>query len=384
MVNNICKHFGLCGGCSLQDKDYLSQIKAKEQRLSDILNKFGIKTQLKPTVLSEPYYYRNKMEFTFFSYSEGKIGLGLHRRGKNLQLINLEECLIFSEDIGEILAFIRDFFQKQGCSVYNKLNHKGFLRHLIIRESKLLNERMVVLVTTSEGTFNQDEFVTLLKKISKKNIVSVYWVINNSWSDAVVFQEKKLLFGSEFIQEKLGNFVFQIGPETFFQVNPKSVEKLYRKLDEYLSLKGQEKILDLYCGVGSIALNFARQAKFIWAVELSPSAIFLANKNAQNNNISNVSFICEDTRKFLAKAKITEGIDYVIVNPPRGGLSKKVRSRIININAKKIFYSSCNPKTLIEDISFMNQDYKIAFLEPFDFFPHTPHIEVLAMLEKFN
>jgi 23S rRNA (uracil1939-C5)-methyltransferase len=377
---NICKHFGDCGGCRLQDIPYKEQLATKEKSIAELAFVSDLDTQIKPINSFEPYYYRNKMEFSFAN-QDGLV-CGLYSSKDKGKVVDIKECLIFSPDTGSILSAIRDFLKSKKYSVYNKYSHKGFLRNLIIRETKFTKELMIGLVTTSEEELDKDKFIEVILSLKlASRIKSIFWIINNSFSDAVIFEEKRLLYGETFIKEELDNLTFKIGIDTFFQVNPKMVQGFYKKIRDYVKLTGKEEVLDLFCGVGSIGLFLAKDAKIIWGVEVIEEIVDIAKQNAKINNIDNISFFTSDARKFLnIEGAPSDNIDLLILNPPRGGLSNKIIRAVLRLRPKSILYSSCNPKALARDLKGLIAEYNLEFIEPFDFFPHTPHLECLSLL----
>ncbi len=380
----LCRHFGICGGCRWQDVPYDEQLNRKRESILHLMRETKITAEVHKIHSSSPWFYRNKMEFTF-SEEEGELICGLHRRDNKRKVFNLHECLIFSPIAGMILFSIRQWAQAKGYLPYNKFSHRGFLRHLLVRETKFTGEVMVALVTTSENVLDTEGFVnTLLALPLDKKISSVQWVLNDSFGDAVIFQKTELIYGDPFITEKIGHLKFRIYINSFFQTNPAGVGSLYSAIKTNASLSGKEKVLDLYSGIGSIALFLADKAGFVWGVEVVEGAVKNAEENARINGIKNVSFVNADVRKFLANAGLQGKIDRVVVNPPRSGLSRKVKQRLLKVEAPFIFYSSCNPHTLFADLKELSDSgkYSVEFLIPFDFFPHTPHIEVLAVLKQ--
>lgn len=379
---NTCKHFGSCGGCSFQDIDYPVQALCKEESIRELMSVYGINCELKPINSFNEWFYRNKMEFSF-GEKQG-IACGLYKKASHGELVDITECLIFSKDAGTILKAIKEFFTAKGNSVHNKFSHKGFLRNLIIRETKFTNELMFGLVTTSSENLSKEEFVNMLKGLSlSSNLKSIYHIVNDSLSDAVVFEKKELLFGEPFIEERLDKFKFKIAIDSFFQVNPIAIEKLYGKIKQYANLSKEENVLDLFCGGGSIGIFLSEDAKFVWGVEVSQAIVDCAWQNAKENNIENISFFTADARAFLnTQGAFYKGIDVLIINPPRSGLSGKIIRAILRLSPKTIFYSSCNPDTLFSNLKDLSVAYKPEFIEPFDFFPQTPHLETLVLLKK--
>lgn len=379
----ICKHFGECGGCRFQNIPYKKQLVDKKTRVKDLLLASGFKAKLKPVSYDKEWFYRNKMEFSFAD-QEGLV-LGLYSKNQKGKVVDLEECLIFSADAGKILKAVKDFSKEKGHSVHNKYSHKGFLRNLILRETKFTGQIMVGLVTTGQEELDKELLVKELLDLKlKAKINSIFWVVNDSLSDAVVFEKKDLLFGETYLIEKLGDLTFKIAIDSFFQVNPRMIVKFYKKIAKSSDLSRDKKVLDLFCGIGSIGLSLARSAKFVWGVELGEPIVDMAWQNAKTNNIENVSFIASDVRKFLngPQGKLYKDIDLLVVNPPRSGLSNKVKRAILRLEPGRIIYSSCNPDALFRDLKDLSPTYTPKFFEPFDFFPHTPHLECLTILIK--
>ncbi|MFA5271751.1 MAG: 23S rRNA (uracil(1939)-C(5))-methyltransferase RlmD [Candidatus Omnitrophota bacterium] len=379
---NICKHFGQCGGCSFQDIPYLEQLARKEAKVKQLMEANGIACELKPINSFGEWFYRNKMEFSFGMGEP--LTCGFYRKGSHRELIDIKECLIFSQSAGDILKAVKEFLQAKGYSTYNKFSYKGFLRNLIIRETKITKEIMIGLVTTAQESLDKEAFIqTLLSLKLPQTIKSIYQITNDSMSDAVMFGKKELLYGEAFIEEKLGDFKFRIAIDSFFQVNPAAINNLYGKIRSYAKLNKEEKVLDLFCGGGCIGIFLSRDAKVVWGVEIVEAIIETARQNAKENNIENISFFTADTRKFLnEQGSFYKDVDVLIINPPRSGLSNKIMRAILRLNPKKIFYSSCNPETLFSNLKSLSGQYRPEFVEPFDFFPHTPHLETLVLLSR--
>ena len=380
----ICKHFSECGGCRSQDITYEKQLIVKETKIKDLAASYKIDTELKAINPSSPEYYRNKMEFSFAD--QNGLVCGLYSKVERRKVVDVEECLIFSPDLEKFLKAIKDFLKNKEHSVYGKYSHQGFLRYLIVRETKFTKEIMIGLVTSSSETLDSKEFVKVLTELKlKATIKSIYQIINDSFSDAVVFDKKQLLYGEPFIEEKLDDLTFRIGIDTFFQVNPYAIVDFYKKIRDYASLSSTDQVLDLFCGAGSIGMFLARDAKFVWGVEREQAIVDIAWQNAKINKIDNISFFAADSRKFLnTQGTFYKNADLLVINPPRCGLSAKIIRAILRLEPKNIIYSSCNPDALFRDLeSFLNQ-YDLAFIEPFDFFPHTPHLEALSFLKRKN
>ncbi|MCK5288428.1 MAG: 23S rRNA (uracil(1939)-C(5))-methyltransferase RlmD [Candidatus Omnitrophica bacterium] len=379
-----CKHFGECGGCRFQDISYEEQLAEKENRIKELIKNSDLDIKLKPIQYSDPWFYRNKMEFSFAD--QGDIVCGLYSKNEKGKVVDIEECLIFSKDLKEILKAVKEFVRNKNFSVYNKYSRKGFLRNLIVRDTKFTNELMIGIVTTGCQDLDKEGFVNILEQAKLDNkICSIYWIVNDSLSDAVIFETKHLLYGDKFIKEKLGDFIFQIGIDSFFQVNPKMVAGFYQKMVDYTNVSAGKNVLDLFCGVGSIGIFLSPNAKSVLGVEVSEDIVDVACQNAKINNIDNIKFITADARRFLnLQAEPYKDIDILIINPPRSGLSNKITRAIKRLNPKLILYSSCNPDAFFRDLPSFWENYRADFVEPFDFFPHTPHMECLSILKKNN
>ncbi|UCD15624.1 MAG: 23S rRNA (uracil(1939)-C(5))-methyltransferase RlmD [Candidatus Omnitrophota bacterium] len=377
----LCKHFGECGGCKYQDISYKEQLRQKEERVKELASLSGIDTQLKPINSYDNWFYRGKMEFSF---SQGQCGL--YGSKEKRKVVDIQECLIFSPDTGKILKAVKDFVRSKSYSSYDRFSHQGFLRNLIIRKARFTKQIMVGIVTTTRGEFDRQGFVDALRGLSlESQIKSIYWIGNDSLSDAVIFEKKELIFGSAFIMEELGSLKLNIGIDSFFQNNSLGIGDLYARIKKYAGLEGSERILDLFCGVGSIGLFLADSAKFVWGVEVQKEIVEVAWQNAKNNNINNISFFFSDVRRFLnSQGAFYKDIDILIMNPPRSGLSKKIIRAVLRLSPKTIFYSSCNPSSFFTDLKGLTTNYKVDFIESFDFFPHTPHLECLGVLRKNN
>ena len=314
----ICKHFHECGGCRFQDVLYAEQLKGKEKRIKELAVSSRISTQIKPINYSQEWFYRNKMEFSFappekttdeisdknnsltgFAQSK-EIVCGLYSKREKRKVIDIKECLIFSPDIAAILKAIKEFVKKNHYPPYNKYSHQGFLRNLIVRQAKFTNEIMVGIVTTTSQILDKEDLVKSLISLKlEAAIKSIYWIINDSLSDAVVFEKKELLYGEPFIKEELEGLVFRIGIDTFFQINSYMIADFYRKVEDYANLSRSEQVLDLFCGVGSMGIFLAKAAQFVWGVEISKEIVDIAWQNAKVNNIENIAFFASEARRFL-------------------------------------------------------------------------------------
>lgn len=385
-VKASCSHFGICGGCSWQNLDYPQQLDFKTKQVKETLEHIGGFTAppVRKTLPSpDIFFYRNKMEFSFSQDERGAPILGLHKKGRFDLVFNLEKCFLQSETSNRIVDFIREFVQKNQISIYNLKTHQGFLRFLTIRESKNTGEVMVNLVT-NQGDFPLGKILAeeLLKRFPP--IQSVVRNINTQKAQIAVGEKEELLAEKNFIREKIGEFLFELSAGSFFQTNTKQAEKLYQVVLELADLKGDETVLDLYSGTGTISFYLAKKSGKVVGVESNPKTVADAKKNANLNQIANCQFICEEAKTFLALALLRkEKYDLMVIDPPRAGLHPQVVENILRLSPPKIVYVSCNPATLARDLKLLCEtQYKLEEVQPLDMFPHTFHIESVAKLLK--
>ncbi|MCM8772946.1 MAG: 23S rRNA (uracil(1939)-C(5))-methyltransferase RlmD [Candidatus Omnitrophica bacterium] len=388
-VKPICEHFGLCGGCVMQNILYEKQIELKKNYVIQCLKKIAeIEVNLNDIEIipsTKIYFYRNKMEFAFGGEKKNII-LGLRERNipykkYTKKVIPLKKCYIFNEKVEKIFSIVCNFFNSTELVPYEPFTQKGDLRHLVIRESKKKNEIMLTFVTKSGVYIDFDRIVNNLTK-EIEEVKSIYWVENDQISDVVSYEKKHLIFGKPYIEEVLDNLKFRIYPEVFFQPNTYLCEILYNKIVE--NINENSKVLGLYCGTGPIEMFVARKAKEVIGVDWDYSNIKTGFENCEVNEIKNCFFYVEKVEKFLNQIKSSSNFSCIIVDPPRGGLSKKCIKKIVQIKIPKIIYVSCNPATLARDLKeFKNGGgYSLKKIYIFDFFPHTSHIESMVILER--
>ncbi|KQC12939.1 MAG: hypothetical protein APR56_05890 [Methanosaeta sp. SDB] len=324
------------------------------------------------------------MEFTFGA-EEGGVICGLHRRGRKRSILPVKECLISFPETGVILEAITTLARQSGRPAYDPYRHQGFWRNLVIREGKFTGDLLINLVTSSSGELDQAGLFSALNRVLPEGrITSLIHTVNDSISNAVIPEQWEVLQGNPFLEERIAGLTFQIPPFSFFQVNPAMMEIFYRELKEILRLRGRERILDLFSGCGAIGLVLSRPADSILGIEIEPEAVQTAYLNARRNGIGNLSFRSGKVARVLAENRgdWPGRFDLVIVNPPRSGISSKIARRLLELEADRIVYSSCNPETFFPQVGLLESRYRPVVLQPFDFFPHTPHLEMLAIFEK--
>jgi 23S rRNA (uracil1939-C5)-methyltransferase len=400
-VNAKCKFFGTCGGCKQQDLDYDAQAKYKQQQVEEIFHKLGgfSDFEIEPIIPSQNvFYYRNKMEFSFSEKrwltkeeisKEGILdkdfSLGLHIPKIYDKVLDVDECFLQSEESNKILNFTRSFFKKKNISIYSTKTHTGFLRNLVIKQASLTNDLMVNLVTSEE----KDELLNEYCDELRKEIPRVTTVINNinkKFAAVAVGDYEKVIYGSGFIYDEIGKHKFRISANSFFQTNTLQAEKLYQTALDFAELKGNEFVYDLYSGAGTITIFISDKAKKVYAFEAVESAIADAKVNADLNNILNVKFFAADLYKtflpIVDKYNIPKP-DVMIIDPPRSGMHPTTVDDVLKLSPEKIVYVSCNPTTQVRDIKLLVEaGYKLIKIKPVDMFPHTYHIENVALLGK--
>lgn len=379
-----CEYFGRCGGCKWQYLAYENQLTFKQQQVGEALSHIGgvQDVPVNPIIgMESPWYYRNKMEFSFDTDEQGNVLLGQHYAGRWDQLIDLQTCYLQSEISVHIFELCRDFARKQALTVFSGQSETGLLRHLIIREGKHTGDLMVNIVTSAEYFPQLDRFVRYLTA-GVPQITSIVQTINRRKGQSSQGEEELLLYGNPTITETVNGLTFEISAQSFFQTNTLQTEKLYQTIQRMANLDPQKSAVDLYCGTGSIALHLAPQAGMVYGIELVEDAVRDAERNAERNHIENVKFYCGEVQKIFAEV-ITTPIDVVVVDPPRAGLSPKAVRHILNTNARQVIYVSCNPATLARDVAmFTDGGYAIREVQPVDMFPHTYHIETVVNLIK--
>lgn len=396
-VTPFCIHFGICGGCKWQMLPYEKQLEYKEQEVRDVIKRIGKLPDVPvlPILGSEKtIHYRNKLEFTFSNkkyLTENELNLlgkeewpggavGYHVPKLYDKIIDITECWLMEDVNNDIRNHLRDYSQKNNLSYYDIKEHKGFLRNVIIRNCTT-GELMVNLVFGNEDKKQIEKIAEfLLEKVPA--ITTLVYTINQKWNDSLNDLEPVIFSGKGFVIEKLGEFNFKISPKSFFQTNTRQAEVLYNVVKDFASLTGDETVYDLYCGTGSIGIFLSKKAKKIIGVDVIEEAIMDAKENAALNTIRSASFytgdvieICNDDF-FNAHGKA----DVIIVDPPRAGLHSKLINKLLEISAERIVYVSCNVATQARDLQFLGEKYAVKKIQPVDMFPHTHHIESVALL----
>ncbi|MBC7452012.1 MAG: 23S rRNA (uracil(1939)-C(5))-methyltransferase RlmD [Cytophagales bacterium] len=395
-VDPKCQHFGLCGGCKLQHIDYGTQLHFKQKQVKDNLERLG-KIQI-PEIQSiigsdKIYEYRNKLDYTFsnkrwLTFEEMNLehdtlyGLGFHLPGKFDKVLDIEQCHLQPEPSNAIRLEVKRYALEHGLTFYNVRAHEGFLRNLIIRTSN--TNEVMVLVQFNE--YKKEWMEPLLDHLIRKfpQITSLIYFINTKKNDSYSDQDAITYFGKPYLEEKMEDLTFRVGPKSFYQTNSDQAYTLYKVTRELAGLTGNEVVYDLYTGTGTIANFIARQAKQVIGIEYVEAAIEDAKVNSTINNISNTLFYAGDMKDVLNKEFIAQHQrpDVIITDPPRAGMHEDVVNTLLFIGAPKIVYVSCNPATQARDLALVDADYEVKAIQPVDMFPHTAHVENVVLLEK--
>ena len=380
-----CEDFGRCGGCSMQNITYEAQLQTKEDYVFDLFNKAEINYAQREAIIPSKHIfaYRNKMEFSFGDeVKDGPLTLGMHEKGRHHSVVSLKNCEISPDDFNTIKIAVEDYFIRNNTPFYNKNTKQGYLRHLVLRHSVYENKTLVNLVTTTSEKLNVEEFVNLLTSLKLEgSIAGILLTSNNSFSDIVKPEEMKLLYGMDFLIEKVCGLKFKISPFSFFQTNSLGAEKLYNKAIEYAGDLSDKTVFDLYCGTGTIAQIAARKAKKVYGIELVAEAIEAAKINAQLNELTNCEFVCGDVLTEVENLK--DKPDVIILDPPRAGIHPKAIDKIISFNPEIFVYVSCKASSLITDLpSFIEAGYKVIKVCPVDMFSHTEHVETVVLMSR--
>lgn len=395
-VEAPCPYFGRCGGCRLQHMAYPAQLAYKAKQVADALERLGglRDVDLRPIIgADETFGYRNKMEFTVarpraprsdpLRGGERELVVGLHEADRYDAVLDIERCLLQSDRMNRLLHEARAFFAERGLTVYEQETGEGLLRFLMLREGKHTGELMTNVVTSAPAV---SDLAPLAERLAAREpgTTSVVMNVNPKKASVAVGVEEHLLGGRDHIREGMGGLTFQVSANSFFQTNTRQAERLFELVIESAGLTGGETVLDLYSGTGAISLLLARRCRWVYGVELAQAAVDDAGLNAATNAITNCTFLCGEVR-FVLPSLIAKGVtaEVVVADPPRAGFHPKALHALITLGARRIVYVSCNPTTLARDLGeLVRGGYRLEWVQPVDMFPHTPHIEAVARLER--
>jgi len=382
VVEVDCSTYKRCGGCNLRHINYAKTLELKKNTVQNLVNKtLKEKVEVKDTIgMENPFNYRNKAQYPVGLDKQGNPVIGVFAN-RTHEVIEIKECMIQNKESEKIAKYICKFAKDNNVSVYNEEKQEGILRHIVIKVGVKTNEIMCVLVLNGRKINNEDK---LVKALTQKfpNIKTIVKNINMKNTNVILGNENINIYGEGYIYDKLGDYIFKISPLSFYQINPIQTEKLYNLALEKAELTGKEILFDLYCGIGTIGIFMANRAKEVYGIEIVEQAIEDAKENCKINNITNAKYYAGDTEELLTdlieKQKVIP--DVVVVDPPRKGLDRTTIENIKNINAKKVIYISCNPATLVRDLSYLEEKYEIKEIQPVDMFPFSHHVECCSVL----
>lgn len=377
-----CPVYKKCGGCQLQNLTYQEQLAFKQKKVSKLLSQF---CKVQPIIgMESPFHYRNKVQAAFRTDRNGRIISGVYQSGTH-RIVSIDECMIEDAIADKIIVAVRKMLKSFKLTTYDEDTQRGFLRHILVKRGFATNEVMLVLVTGTPVFPSKNNFV---KAITKEfpEIKTVVQNINPYRTNLVLGDVQKILYGKGYIEDILCGCKFRISPKSFYQINPIQTEVLYGKAIEFAKLKGNETVLDTYCGIGTIGIIAAKNgAGSVIGVELNKDAVKDAVQNARANDLKNIRFYQGDAGEFMeAASEEDEKPDVVFMDPPRAGSDKKFLSSLIKMSPKTVVYISCNPETMARDLYYLTQNstYKVKKIQPVDMFPHTSHVETCVLLGR--
>lgn len=381
-AETVCPHFGSCGGCTYQTIPYEEQLKIKERQVKDLLDSVCRDYEfegIKPSPVSEGY--RNKMEFSFGDEcKDGPLALGMHKRGSFYDVVTTTDCRIVNSDFCDILKAVKGYFEELGTGFYKKMQHTGYLRHLLVRRAVKTGEILVALVTTTQSEVDLEPLTGILLDLKLNGkIVGILHILNDSLADVVKSDRTEILFGQDYFYEELLGLKFKISPFSFFQTNSLGAEVLYETTRGYVGETKDKVVFDLYSGTGTIAQILAPVAKKVVGVEIVEEAVDAARKNAELNGLNNCEFIAGDVLKVVDE--LQDKPDLIVLDPPRDGIHPKALRKIIDFGVERIVYVSCKPTSLVRDLVVLQErGYQVERVCCVDMFPSTANCEVCVEL----
>ena len=381
----VCSIFPDCGGCMYQTMAYDEQIEMKAQQVKEILDAAIVGDYEFEGVKKSPkeFSYRNKMEFSFGDeYKDGPLSLGLHKKGSTYDVLTAHDCKLVHSDMTKILCCVLAYFKERNVSYYKKMQHVGYLRHLLLRRGEHTGEILVNLVTTTQEDYDLQPLVDALLALELEGtIVGILHILNDSLSDVVQSDETRVLYGKDYFYEKLLGIEFKVTPFSFFQPNSKAAEVLYSTVREYLGDMKGKVLYDLFSGTGTIGQILSPVAEKVIGVEIIEEAVDAANENAKRNGITNCKFLAGDVFKVLDE--IEEKPDVIVLDPPRDGIHPKALPKILDYGVDTIVYISCKVTSLARDLEMIQaKGYRVVKAVAVDQFCHTVHVETVALLQR--
>jgi len=382
-VEPKCEFARQCGGCQLQALSYDQQLVFKTNKVKGHLERIGGFTDIpmEPIIgMDELFHYRNKAQFPVGRNKEGKIVTGFYA-GRTHNIIENRDCALGVAENKEVLDRVIAHMEKYGIEPYNEATGKGLVRHVLIRYGYFTKEVMVCLILNGNKLPKEEQLVKSLCEIPGMTSITIN--VNKKHSNVILGEEIRLLWGQEYITDRIGDISYQISPLSFYQVNPMQTQKLYAKALEYADLHGQETVWDLYCGIGTISLFLTQKAKFVRGVEIVPAAIENAKENAKLNGLENTEFFVGKAEEVLPREYKKNGVyaDVIVVDPPRKGCDETLLETMVEMNPERIVYVSCDSATLARDLKYLcERGYELRKVCPVDQFGMTVHVETVVLL----
>lgn len=384
-VDRVCNpKYSNCGGCQIQELDYKKQLDLKTNIVKEDLKRIGglDDVQVFDAIgMDQPFRYRNKAQFPV-QMEDGRVKIGFYRK-KSHDIIDMDKCVIQDEKNDLIIDIIRRYIEEENISIYDEKTHKGILRHIVTKVGFTSGQVMVVLVATEDRFKNLDRLIEVLER-EVAGFTSLVVNINKDKTNVILGRKNINKYGRGKIIDNIGDLKFEISPLSFFQVNPIQTEVLYSKALEYADLKEGDRVFDIYCGIGTISLFLAQKAEFVYGVEIVEDAIKDARLNADLNGMDNLEFFVGKAEEVVPKIyKEGKRANVVVVDPPRKGCDERVLDTIVDMEPDRVVYVSCNPSTLARDLRYLeDRGYRCEKVQPVDLFPHSVHVETVALMSK--
>ena len=379
-ATRICPVSRKCGGCQLMNMTYEEQLAFKQAKVIKLLGSFHRVNKI--IGMNNPFHYRNKVQAAFGRTRNGEIISGVYQSSTH-NIVKTDSCLIEDDKADEIILTIRKLVKSFKLTVFDERNQRGFLRHVLVKHGFSTGEIMVVLVTGTSNFHSKNNFISELLRLHPE-ITTIIQNVNNKYTSMVLGDKETVLYGKGYIEDILCGCTFRISPKSFYQINPIQTEILYNKAIDFAELSGRERVIDAYCGIGTIGIVASKKAGEVIGCEVNPDAIRDAKVNAKINDIKNIQFVCADAGEFMLSLKEQgEKCDVLFMDPPRAGSDKKFLSSAVALMPEKIVYISCNPETQQRDLTYLTRNgYKVKKIQPVDMFPYTNHVESVVLLSR--
>lgn len=378
-TEDSCVYAKKCGGCQYQGISYAKQLKKKQKQVEELLGGMG---KIEPILgMEEPFHYRNKVNAAFSRTRRGQIISGVYKE-RTHEVVDITECRIEDKRADAIIQDIKGLLPSFKIKTYDEDSGYGLLRHVMVRTGHITGEIMVVLVLVSPVLPSKNNFVKAIRRLHPE-ITTIVLNVNDKKTSMVLGKRNITLYGKGYIEDELCGLTFRISPTSFYQINSKQTEVLYAKALEYAALSGKERVIDAYCGIGTIGMTMSKQAKEVIGVELNKEAVRDAVANAKRNQLKHITFYAQDAGEFMVGlATKGERADVVVMDPPRSGSTEEFMDSVAVLKPKRVVYVSCNPVTLARDVKyFAKKGYRMEKCQPVDMFPFTDETEICALLK---